>query len=503
METKHVLLISFYNQASLGLRYLENACKRAGIDVKLVFFKTITYANPAPCTETELELLRNYMAETKPDVVGLSLMSSICIQTVKTVNAMIKKQFDIPVVWGGTYPTMFPEDSLEHADFVIRGEGEEALVELCDALMNGKPYERILNLAYRKDGQAVVNEIRPLCGNLDVLGYPVLDNGNKTLIDGEKSIPGDPRMRGKYYELAASRGCPFGCSFCCAIALKRLYRGKGSFLRFRSVDSVINELREAKQKMSDLKKIRFWDEVFSDDPSWVDSFVRHYREEINIPFEIWCHPLKIDKELIEKLRSAGLDAVVMGIQSGSDRIRKDIFHRGESREAIIRASEIFTQCKIPSVSYDFMLQHPFETHDDIRESYLLCLKLKGKFTLQMHGLMFFPGSDIAAMALERGLFTSDEMEKLMYGTYKEQFDAYHKYENHDEISTFWHQLIFMTQIPHLRPVTRLLSKNADSALNRRLARGAYAWAQRVQWMKNKAGRARLKLKGYVMTLRGS
>lgn len=486
--------MSFYNQTALGIRYLENACRKAGIEARLLFFKRITYDNPQKCTEKELSLLKEYIDKTKPSVIGLSAMSSMCLETIKEVNSFIKSHYDVPVVWGGVYPTLFPKESLEHADIVIRGEGEETIVELCQALFDNQPYDDILNVAYKKNGEYIVNDVRPLCQDLDELGYPIISNENKAMIDGECIMYGDTRLHNTYYELAASRGCPFGCSYCGAVNIKRVYRGKGHFLRFRSVENVMQELRDAKAKIKELKEIRFWDEIFSDDENWVDDFVAQYKRDINLPFEIWCHPLKVDRKLISKLVDAGLFSAVMGIQSGSTRIRKDIFHRAESQEAIIEASRVFRDCKVPRVIYDFMLQHPFENNEDIKASYELCTKLAGKFQLQLHGLAFFPGTDIVDIAIKMNIFTKEELDRIMYGSYSEQYEMFHKYKTDNPTSNFWYQLIAMTQYPSLRPMAKMLAANPGARFNRSMASGFSKLPHNITRAKNKVKRGFAKIK---------
>lgn len=463
MNSSQVLLISFYNQKALGIRYLENALKNAGFSVNLVFFKGFNSENPEKCTQAELDLLRDFIKTTKPEMIGLSVMTSLYLETVYAVNDMLRENFDIPILWGGVYPTLFPEKSLEHADYVIRGEGEETIVELAGAVLSKTPADNIKNLAFKLDGQVVKNEVRPVCQNLDELGYPRIGGENKFSINGTAITEGDPILNSLSFELTASRGCPFVCSYCCSVNLKRVYKGMGKYVRFRSVSSVMDELNEAKAKLKNLKVIHFWDEIFSDDENWIDEFIDRYKKEINLPFEIWAHPLKVDRNLIGKLVSVGLYKVVMGIQSGSPRVRKEIFHRVEKQEDIIEASRVLSDCKVPQVIFDFMLQHPFEKERDIRETYELCMKLKRPFELQLHGLNFLPGTDIVDKALEMNILDRNELERIMYSPIHEQYDMYWGYKNKDAKSNFWYSLTFLTQFAAIKPVTRILADKHDSS----------------------------------------
>lgn len=453
----NILLISFYNPKSLGLRYLENALIEHGYNVKVVFFKKFNSVNPQKATDEEMALLKSLIAEFKPMAVGLSVMASLYLETVEKVNDCIKANFDIPVVWGGVYATMFPERCMGFADFVVLSEGEEVIVELADAIQKGGDYSGIRNLVYRHDGQLVVNELRDLTEDLDKYGIPVIGRDNKYLIENNALTQGDPQVKALNYEIGASRGCPFACSYCCSINLSRINKGKGRYVRFRDVDKVIEELLNAKANIKNLKVVHFWDEIFSDDEEWVDKFVDRYKKEINLPFEIWGHPLKSGEGLISKLKSAGLYKVVMGIQSGSPYIRKEIFNRPEKQEDIINASKTLAKCKVPQVVYDFMLRHPFETHDTIRETYELAMELEQPFELQMHGLNFLPGTDIVQKALDMKLVAPEEMERFMHAPLEEQYTMHWKRESGDEVMNFWYNLIYLTQFPMLRDKAQKLA----------------------------------------------
>lgn len=451
-----VCLISFYNPSSLGLRYLEDALSLAGYDVTLIFLKKFNSVQPKAVSKEELEHLCALIREQEPVAIGFSVMTSLYLDAVQEVSKHLKETFSTPIVWGGVYASMFHEKSMEYADFVIRGEGEEALVELVDMLKTGREAEfsRIENLVYRDKGTIYENDLRELQGDLDKYGQSNLGGNNKYLIEDNMIKNMDPRIEAHGYEIACSRGCPFACSYCCAVNLKRMYAGKGKYVRFRSVDAVIEELLLAKKQVKKLKFIRFWDEIFCDDADWVEAFVKRYKKEINLPFEIWGHPLKCDEAVIAKLKTAGLYKVVMGIQSGSPYIRKEVFHRRETQEDIIAASKVLAKCKVPQVIYDFMLRHPFETHASLRETYELSMALEPPFELQMHGLNFLPGTDIVGKALEQKLVDPEAMEKLMYAPMQEQYDTYWQNETSDPQMNYIYKLIYLTQFSAYREKTK-------------------------------------------------
>ncbi len=489
MNKKPVLLISFHNQKALGVRYLEKSLKSAGYEVNIIFFKGFNSVKPDSASKEELSLLKAAIDKINPGLIGLSVMTSLYLETVYAVNSAIKSNFNnIPVLWGGVYATLFPEKCLEQADFVIRGEGEHAIIELTDAIYNNLPFDGIKNLAFKKQEGIIINEVRALCQNLDEFGYPEIGGDNKYYINNDKISQGDPQLNSVSFELTASRGCPFVCSYCCSVNLHRVYKGMGGYVRFRSVSSVMDELREAKSKLKNLKVVHFWDEIFSDDENWIHEFTIRYKREINLPFEIWGHPLKVNRAFIKSLVDTGLYKVVMGIQSGSPRVRKEIFHRVEKQEDIINASRILAECRVPQVIYDFMLQHPFETDKDIRQTYELCTQLAPPFELQLHGLNFLPGTDIVEKAVKMNILSSEDLEKIMYSPIQDQYNMYWGYKNTSMMSKFWYALTYMSQFGITRPVARYFANTHKSTPAVKLALILYKIARplsRVRYLYKK------------------
>ena len=424
LKTK-ILLIGFYNEKALGVQYLANSLNKNNYDCYLVFFKEFNSVNPSKASDKELDLLEDIINEVNPLYIGLSVMSSLYLETIYMINNKLRDKFDIPIIWGGVYPSLFPDRALKHCDFVLRGESEYSLVKLLDRLTRKEDTSTLENLVFiDKAGSVVVNDVRMLEQNIDNLGFPDMNYDQKYFICNDTVTKGNFNINNYTYELTASRGCPFACSYCNSININRLYHKKGRYVRFRSVESVLKELRIAKKTMKNLKVIHFWDEIFSDEEGWVEEFKEKYKKEIGLPFKIWGHPLKVSERVIKNLTEAGLYQVVMGIQSGSVRVRKEVFNRPETQEQIIEASKILSKSKVPKVIYDFMLCHPFETVEDLKETFKLCQKLAPRFELQLHGLNFLPGTDIVKKAIDEGILSEVELEKIMNSTIKEQYDMH-------------------------------------------------------------------------------
>jgi len=465
MANKSILLISVYNPKSVSIKHIETALVYAGYDVTVVYFKNINFANPKNATAQEIKLLNDLVREKKPIAIGLSVMASFFMETIMQVNSALKSEFNIPIIWGGIYPTMFAEKCMELADFVIRGEGEEPFIELAKVLENGKQaaaesdeYQHIKNLVYRKnDGTIQINDLRDLMIDLDKYGLALIGKDNKYLIDNDTIINRDPLLSDYCYDTSGSRGCPHACSYCCSSNLKRIQAGKGKAVRMRKPAKLIEELVHAKSKMKKLKYIRFYDEIFSDDEAWVDEFIAMYKKEVNLPFEIWGHPVRTKESIMRKLRSIGLYKITVGMQSGSPYIRKEIFNRHEKQEHIIDSSKALANAKVPDVVYDLMIRHCFETHETLRETLELSLSLTPPFALQMHGLNYLPGTPIVQKALDMNLISPEDMDKLMHAPMKEQYDMYWKHENSDEKMNYIYKLLFLSQLLRYREKVRKLA----------------------------------------------
>ena len=367
----NILLIMPYLEKGLGIRQLANHLSKNGFNTTVVFFKELqSLFENKEITEKELSLLKEIIEAKNYLFVGLSIHSSLVIYEIKELISFLKKNIKSPFVIGGVYASIEPKECAKHCDIVIKGEGEFALVEFANALKNGKETNNIPNLCYFNENKEYVeNELRPFAKNLDNISSTSICK-NVYFIENNEVSEGDPQLKTSFYEISASRGCPFNCSFCCSANMRRIYQDKGQYLRFRSVESIMNELNEAIRKNPKIEVIRFWDEVFSNDKKWVSEFVKRYRSEIGLPFHAWGHPSMVKDEIIKMLRFAGLQRIVVGFQSGSPNVRNNIFKRPETNEQIIQTSKILSKYKIPEIYYDLMICHPWRLLKNLKKLFI-------------------------------------------------------------------------------------------------------------------------------------
>ncbi|MFO8057839.1 MAG: radical SAM protein [bacterium] len=412
-----ITLVTVFDVVSIGVRYLQSVLDDAGYECDLVLFRVKRVPVGTWPSEREYELLKEVLEERRPDVLGVSFRS-FAMPIAERISRVARESVDPLVVWGGTHPTLAPEDCLEHADLVCMGEGEGALLDLAEALASGSSYEDIRNLCFKKNGELIKNPLRPLIQDLDSIPYPRLGNERKFTIEQGKLEERDVYLGASSpvsYFIIGCRGCPFNCDYCCISAFRELFRGLGTYVRKRSPENIIQEIEEA-GRVLDIKFIGYMDEVFGMDPAWARRIAALHKQRVGLPFLAKLHPNPCDEEQVQTLTDAGMKLVVMGIQSGSDRSRRENYHRKTTDRKILELARSFHKHKLITV-YDFIFDNPYETEQDLRETFEMALTLPRPNNLEMLSLSYFPGSRLTRRALEDGLITPDQVEGRAYKTF--------------------------------------------------------------------------------------
>jgi len=333
------------------------------------------------------------------------------------ITAEIRTKFpNIIVVWGGTHATICPEECIRHVDYVCIGEGELSFIEFVKNVQSSSNLDNINNFWIKKkaDNTEIItkNKISNFLENLDEI--PIFDysSQNKYYIEDNKLFEGDPILNLSKYCIMVSRGCPFRCSFCSNSYFHQLFKDKGKFVRRRSIDHVFLELAYAKRTLKNMKVISFLDEVFVFDQQWVREFVREYKKKINLDFRCEFYPSLVDEEIVCLLKDAGLKEVTMGIQSGSERIRNEIFNRSTPDTQILRAAKIFKKYKI-TPHYDIILDNPYETWDDMQEGIKLLLQIPRPYNFHLYSLINFPKTDLTQKLIKDGFCNNHNAKKAL------------------------------------------------------------------------------------------
>lgn len=404
-EDFRVALLCVHGTHWMASRYVHALVDSAGYETHSVFFRE-TFEQVLRARDHEIALCARTIADLKPDVVGFNVTSMGYTECVRILKALRQHLPDTPVIWGGTHATLrFKQCLTENpeVDYLCRGEGDEAFLELLEALRLGQEATAISNIYVNQAEGYIENVPRPLAQDMDALPRNDYSDDNKHyIIQGRVYHEWNPiPFQQHTYYINTARGCPFRCTFCGNSALAEKTNGKGRYLRRRSVDSVIAELKDAMERFPELDFIYFWDDVFTAYPKWVLEFCDAYEREIGLPFFCYTHPEMITEKLMSALVRAGLKKVTMGIESGSYRIRSQYMARFETDENIIKSSVVQAGRGV-DISYDFILS-AFETEEDKRQGLELCLELSKAFKAQMHTMAYYPGYPITVKALRDGL----------------------------------------------------------------------------------------------------
>lgn len=256
------------------------------------------------------------------DLVAISAITSTAPQSYRLADT-VRAAGRIAVL-GGTHVSFLPDEGLEHADFVVRGEGEFAFQELVDALQAGDGFAKIQNLSYRSDGHVVNNPERPKIANLDVNPIP-----DYRLITGWKP--------GGVISVATSRGCPFSCTFC---SVPGMY---GHAFRTHSIGRVLEELESHRGNMYTF----FADDIFTANKKRVKELLRGMIDRDLTPE--WGAQVRTetvdDPELLQLMRDSNCFNVYVGFESINPRTLK-LFQKKQDLAKIERSIERFHAHKI-------------------------------------------------------------------------------------------------------------------------------------------------------------
>lgn len=437
-----VCLVALYNTELSGVRNIHSLLKSKGFEASIVFFKRLNINDGRPATQRELDLFGDLVRRIRPDLLGISVGCSTFRNTAAELTQRARAVIDCPVVWGGVHVTVTAERTFSEHDLLVIGEGEGAMLELCERLAKGQGIDDINNVWLRKDGREVKNPVRPPIADLDLLPFHDFGNDGKFFINNDRLFEFDPLVKEHdLYQVMTTRGCPFSCTYCANSVYHRIYKGMGKIVRTRSVANVIDELVYAREKLPDIKQIAFYDDVFGLDLEWTRRFCEEYKDKVGIPYWVYLHPKTITEELVRMLRDSGLFYADMGIQSGSQRVRNEFFNRMDKTEDIKRAMAILNKLKVKP-RLDFIMDNPFEEAQDKQEMLDLLLSFKRPFEFRLYSLAYFPGVELTKMALDRGFITESEIEDVACKTMKQWFVSSDFKRSKEDI--FFNSLVSLT-----------------------------------------------------------
>jgi anaerobic magnesium-protoporphyrin IX monomethyl ester cyclase len=365
------------------------------------------------------------------DIIGFSIFSCDLESSIQ-ITDRLKRDLDIPIIWGGKHPSALPEMAIKYADIVAIGESEIPMVELLQKMEKREDYHNVKGFWFKQNGRIIKNPVGALIENLDdipILEYVsdshyVWDKKEDILLPVDESVleryrKNNPYSAGKVYHVMTSRGCPFSCSYC--YTFKHLYMGQ-KYVRRRSVENVIEELVKIKERHNYIDVFSFADDEFmSASAEYIRKLCELYKQKISIPFGCLFYPSTVTDEKLKDLIDAGLLVVQMGIQTGSEQTLK-LYLRKVTNERTLQAVKLINKYKDSIMaSYDFIIDNPYEQRQDLVNTIKFIMQFPEPYTLNIFSLTFFPGTKLFEKAVEDKLIDTSKME-----LYTKKYEHYNR-----------------------------------------------------------------------------
>lgn len=443
----------------LGLAYLASSLEREGFSVQIID------ANCPP--ELPGSLLLREIERIRPAIVGMTLFTpdlgtfGAVLPGLKTLKAQGAYEH---LVLGGHHPSYHPEIIEEiGAEWGVMWDGEIAFTQLCTALLRGGIDPRSIDgVISVRDGSTRINSHR-LTPDLNELPRPA-----RHLLDNDAYF--NPMSSQKISSVIMARGCPFTCSFCSgATQTSKLS------MRYRAVDSVLDELREIKEVYG-IEYVEFVDETFTLNKHLVHE-VCEGMKDIGLKWGCQTRADVIDRDLLMAMGEAGCDKVAFGIDASTERVRMSVAGKRISDELFRNAFHWARDAGIKSVAniiFGFPGERPYEAYRTLS----LVKSLDPTFA-NFQPLYIYPATEIYERAIDEGKIDRGYWARMV----TEQLDMVPIYEQ-PEYGMDTHRLkgfgrSFIWRF-YLRPhqIGRLLERDRSprDILNyARIARGMYRY----------------------------
>jgi len=342
------------------------------------------------------EDFKQTVEQFKPDVIGISATDDTYQLGIDLVSEVQEK--DIFTIAGGVYPTFSPDKVIqdENINAICRGEGEQALVELCKKVEADEDITGIQNLWIKKDDRIYKNTLRQPV-DLDELPFEDFS------VFEEKRL--FRPMQGKVYRMlpvTIDRGCPFNCTYCAAPSQRKLYKdaGAGKYFRVKSIARIIEELKYQIEKYK-VDYIYFNSETFfARQEDIIEEFEKVYTAEIGLPF--WCQTRieTITEKRGELLVDMGCHRISIGLEHGNEEFRRRMLNKNFTNEQAINAFKILEKYRIP-VTVNNIIGFPDETRELVFDTIKLNRQIH---TDTINALCFVPytGTPLRQYCIDKG-----------------------------------------------------------------------------------------------------
>lgn len=386
----------------LGLGYLAAVLEQAGHQVQI--YDAVVEDEP----------LGNVLERGEFEVVGISSTTPLINEAWEAAREA--KAHGAITVLGGPHPTLLPDESLQRpeVDLVVRGEGEDAIVEIASNLQppisnfqSPKLFERamwsqVAGLSFRdENGEIVHNPPRPLHEDLDSIPFPAHHlfkieryTNLQPLTDGL-----DPKARA--YTIVTSRGCPYNCIYCSKAITGRIWRP-------RSPQNVVAEWRWLVRDLG-ATEIGVTDDTMTLDMERAKTICRMLiAEGLNTIPWITIHGINArntDEELLRLMKQAGCRRVGFGVESGNQCVL-DSIKKQQTVDEVRRAFANAKKVGLETMGF-FIFGLPADTEESMEDTIKLALELDPELANFMIAAPF-PGTELYDIILQEGhLFSHD------------------------------------------------------------------------------------------------
>lgn len=363
-----------------GIADLSGCLRARGHVTGLININEALY--DVPSDEQIVEQVRAW----NPGFVAFSVMTQqykYALRLAKKVKAALP---GIPIGVGGVHAIMCTEEVKNDKfwEFIGVGECDEAFPELIDKLAAGSnDYWDVKNFCIRReDGSYKTNPLGP---------YPELD----ALAPKDYDIFDLPHMLGRkngWQSVLTSRGCPYRCTYCFNHEVTDRYLEDGghsrkSFLRHYSMDRMIRELKELKDRHPYIETFIFDDDLFTLNKEYCSTFAKAYADSgLNVPFVLNAHVQSFSEPIAKALSESPCMILKFGVESGSFALRKKVLERHMSNQAIIDAFDLCHEYGLHTSAF-LMFGLPYETRAMMEETIDLMARIKPG---RMRWAIFFP-----------------------------------------------------------------------------------------------------------------
>lgn len=348
------------NSPPLSIMYISSYLKSKNMDVVLVdnCIDVASISNFSLNNNRIRELI-DEIDRHRPQIIGMTLFSKELEKMYKLCKVFKERFEQVYIVLGGPHPTAMPQETLEQipwCDFAVRGEGEDIMYDLINTLSNGGDLRKLKGISFRtNDNGGIFNCLDAnTITNLDDIPFP----DRLSLIDNYKKGKYSSILYGNPSDcIMTSRGCPLSCKFC--FKIENQYRS-------RSAENVLLEIEWIMENIQP-KSIQVMDDTFTAQRKRCSQILDALIEKkYKCNFKVRSRVNSINEELLKKMKLAGVDTIVYGLESGSQKML-DAFNKKTKVEQNIKACQLTKKAGINCLG-DMILFYPGENWETLKET---------------------------------------------------------------------------------------------------------------------------------------